>query len=73
MQATPEENLSEDQLQKEETTFKLQLKYKKEQVIELGLTGKDCFFELRNYVSNLPSIYFQPNYHFEHDGRKINE
>lgn len=73
MQASTEEQQIEEQLQKDESTFKLQLKYKKEQIIELGLSGKDCFFELRNYVSDLPSIYFQPNYHFELEGRKINE
>lgn len=59
--------------QPEESLYKLQLRFKKETILELALTSRDCFFELRSYITDLPDLYFQPSFHFQYEGKKINE
>ena len=56
-----------------EPTFRMQLRFKKTNVLDLVLTPRDCFFELRSYISDLPDLYFQPSFHFQIEGRKVNE
>lgn len=63
----------EDREQVGDQLYKLQLRFKKETLLEVALTAKDCFSELRAYVTELPDLYFHPSFHFQNEGRKINE
>ena len=59
--------------QGEETLYKLQLRFKKDTILDLALTAKDCFYELRSYITDLPYLYFQPSFHFQFEDKKITE
>lgn len=73
MQEKEELEHTEVNAQPEESLYKLQLRFKKETILELALTSRDCFFELRSYITDLPDLYFQPSFHFQYEGKKINE
>jgi len=63
----------ENGVAQDEPMYKLQMRFKKENLLELALTAKDCLFELRSYITDLPYLYFQPSFHFQYEGKKINE
>jgi hypothetical protein len=67
------DELSEENQHPGDQLYKLQLRFKKETLLEVALTAKDCFSELRAYVTELPDLYFHPSFHFQTDGKKINE
>lgn len=65
--------LEEKQDQVQDQLFKLQLRFKKDTILEVSLSGKDCFMELRTYVTELPDLFFHSNFHFQHESKPINE
>lgn len=68
-----EHNQEEMLEQGQDQLFKLQLRFKKDTILEVSLSGKDCFMELRTYVTELPDLFFHSSFHFQHDGKQINE
>lgn len=57
----------------QDQSYKLQIRFRKEIILEVSLLAQESFLELRGLVAQLPDLFFHSNFHFQHEGKKINE